>query len=338
MGVVVKKRHRLLASLAAFGCLIGVTVAAAPAVDAATGPIFTVMNTSETLPDGVWFRNSPHTADTSRITGLGVYRNEQVQLQCYAWGDAVGPYSNRLWYYVNNVTRPTVAGRADVGYLNAHYINDGKNANQVDAGVPQCGAAPPPTIANPMYNRTAAINWALAHAKDPQAYGAMCTWFVSNVLWAGGFSKTAVWSDQGRYGSAPGTKDAWWLPSFLPYFMANHSTSGLINITPDLKTNAVPQAEPGDLILYDWGTGEGISHVTFVVDLAAGDYPEVSEMGQYDMNLWDAGLNKVVHIRSSYVKRGWTYSQVNHRWLQVKYPHMKAYLLHINGGYFTPSF
>ena len=101
-------------------------------------PIFTVMNTDETQPDGVWFRNSPHTNDTSRITGLGVYRNEQVQLQCYAFGDAVGQYQNRLWYYVTNVTRRTVAGMANQGYLNAHYINDGQVANVVDAGVPAC--------------------------------------------------------------------------------------------------------------------------------------------------------------------------------------------------------
>jgi hypothetical protein len=111
----------------------GLVVAPSLAVSAATGLIFTVMNTSETLPDGVWFRSEPHTADAIRITGFGVYKNERVQLQCYAWGDAVGPYSDRLWYYANNVTRPTVAGRVNVGYLNAHYINDGKYANVVDA-------------------------------------------------------------------------------------------------------------------------------------------------------------------------------------------------------------
>ena len=106
------------------------------------GPVFPVMNTSETLPDGVWFRNSPHTADTSRITGLGVYKGEQVQLNCYAFGDAVGPYSDSLWYYVHNVTRPTVNGMTDAGYLNAHYINDGKATNQIDAAVPACGSTP----------------------------------------------------------------------------------------------------------------------------------------------------------------------------------------------------
>jgi hypothetical protein len=96
------------------------------------------MNTSETPPDGVWFRNSPHTADTSRITGLGVYAGEQVQLQCYAFGDSVGSYNDRLWYRVTNVTRPTNNGQPNTGYLNAHYINDGKDANDIDSGVPAC--------------------------------------------------------------------------------------------------------------------------------------------------------------------------------------------------------
>lgn len=102
------------------------------------GPIFAVMNTSETLPDGVWFRNSPHEGDTSRITGLGVYMNERVELRCYAFGDAVGPYADRLWYYVVNVSRPTNDGAPNMGYLNAHFINDGKVANEVDSGVPAC--------------------------------------------------------------------------------------------------------------------------------------------------------------------------------------------------------
>lgn len=97
------------------------------------------MNTSEAPPDGVWFRNSPHTGDTDKVTGHGVYAGDSVSLRCYAWGDAVGPYGDKLWYYVTNLTRPTVpGGAANVGFLNAHYINDGKAANVVDAGVPAC--------------------------------------------------------------------------------------------------------------------------------------------------------------------------------------------------------
>ncbi|HEY5195472.1 MAG TPA: hypothetical protein VIJ51_00435 [Solirubrobacteraceae bacterium] len=112
---------------------------AQPVAAAAPGlPVFGVMNTDSPPPDGVWFRNSPRLADTDRVTGHGVYMNEQVQLQCYGWGDAVGPYNDTLWYRVVNLTRPTNAGVANVGWLNAHYINDGKAANQVDGGVPAC--------------------------------------------------------------------------------------------------------------------------------------------------------------------------------------------------------
>ena len=120
-------------------------VAAAPPV-AAAAPVFPVFNTSEQSPDGVWFRNSPHTADTDRVTGHGVYAGDNVRLDCYAFGDAVGQYGNTLWYWVVNLTRTTVpsSGAANTGYLNAHYVNDNAPSRQVDAGVPACGATPPP--------------------------------------------------------------------------------------------------------------------------------------------------------------------------------------------------
>jgi hypothetical protein len=96
-----------------------------PSALPAAAPVFPVMNTNESPPDGVWFRNSPRTADTARITGLGVYAGEQVRLDCHAWGDSVGRYGNRLWYRTQNLSRLTAAGRSNSGYLNAHYVNDG---------------------------------------------------------------------------------------------------------------------------------------------------------------------------------------------------------------------
>jgi hypothetical protein len=102
-------------------------------------PVYTVMNTSETAPDGVYFRDSAQTADTRRITGLGVYRTEQVQVTCYVRGDAVGPYGNVTWYRVSNVSRPvTHDGYQNVGYVNTHYVDDGIAANQAAPGVPAC--------------------------------------------------------------------------------------------------------------------------------------------------------------------------------------------------------
>jgi hypothetical protein len=133
--------HRAMTPVVVVATLVAAPVlAAGPA--RADSPVFRAMNTSETPPDGVWFRNSPHTGDTDRVTGHGVYANESVQLSCYAFGDAVGPYTDSLWYYVKNVARPTHDGVTNVGYLNAHYIDDGANANQVDAGVPACNATP----------------------------------------------------------------------------------------------------------------------------------------------------------------------------------------------------
>lgn len=326
----VAKRHRVFGLLIALVLAAGVFgIVSTGAASAGTGIVRSVVNAN----GGVYWRAKPDWNTPIKVSRHGVYNGDRVELECYVRGGTVPPYDNNpLWYQAKIVSGFGIGS----GLVNDHFIDTGTNVpNQPVEGVPGCGSSP--VVVNAFYNRTAAINWALAHAKDPQAYGAMCTWFASNVLWAGGFPKTAVWTNQGHYGSAPGTKDAWWLPSFLPYLRAHASTT-TIDITSDFKTNAVPQAEPGDLILYDWGNGEGISHVAFVVDIASGQYPEVAEMGQYDFGILDAAVNKVVHVRSSYVKRGWTYSAVHHEWLQKKYPHVKAYLLHINGGYFVPSF
>jgi hypothetical protein len=196
-----RPRLVLAVTLAAVITTLGLTTAATHA-SAASGPIFTVMNTSETLPDGVWFRNSPHTADTDRVTGHGVYMNEQVQLQCYAWGDAVGPYNNTLWYYALNVTRPSNAGVTNQGYLNAHYINDGKSANQIDAGVPQCGAPGPTSVyyspypnttSYPPYNQVADADF----SSTEWATGTCDPTVAANL--PNGVSKLAGWS-LGRLG------------------------------------------------------------------------------------------------------------------------------------------
>jgi hypothetical protein len=137
-------RGRLIAGLLALTVLAATIGWSLSPASAGAAPVFAVMNTSETPPDGVWFRNSPHTANTDRVTGHGVYRGERVQLSCYAWGDAVGAYHNRLWYQVTNVTRPRggANGRVNAGYLNAHYVDDGMLANQVAPGVPPCDATP----------------------------------------------------------------------------------------------------------------------------------------------------------------------------------------------------
>jgi len=176
------------------------------------------------------------------------------------------------------------------------------------------------------YNRTAAVSWAMANAQDPQGSGGLCTWFVSQALWAGGMPETADWE--------PGTRSSVYVQDLVNYLTSSNDAT-LINITSDLTTNAVPQAEPGDIIVYSWD-GTTLDHMAFVVGIASGQYPEVSEWGQFDFTThpW----YKVFNPSSPYVERGWTWSVIHNVWLQVKNPNMKAYLLHINGGYFASSF
>lgn len=88
---------------------------------------------------GVYFRNSPNWDDSSRITGVGVYNGDRVQLVCGAFGGTVGPYANRWWSYVQNLTRPS----AGSGWVNAHFIDDGMPANTPSPGEPTCGAGSP---------------------------------------------------------------------------------------------------------------------------------------------------------------------------------------------------
>ena len=119
---------------------------ATPAMTTANGPIYTVKNTSETLPDGVYFQHSlqadPACPTPTPTYKFGVFKNERVRVSCWASGDAV--YGDQVWYYVYNVTRPFIAGgRSNKGWLSAHYVNDGMTANHVAPGVPRCSSPLP---------------------------------------------------------------------------------------------------------------------------------------------------------------------------------------------------
>jgi hypothetical protein len=111
-----------------------------PATATPSGPNYTVKNTSETPPDGVYFRHSmqldPAQPTPTPTTGFGVFMNEQVRVACWTWGDAV--YGDRVWYYAYNITRPNVAGRPNKGWIDAHYVDDGMTANHPAPGIPQC--------------------------------------------------------------------------------------------------------------------------------------------------------------------------------------------------------
>jgi len=239
----------------------------------------------------------------------------------YWYRIASSPWNNRYYAPANT-------------FMNGDPWN-GPYRHDTDLAVPDCGGVntgqgaskTPRAVANPTYNRSAAVSWALAHAQDPQGSGALCAWFVSNALWAGKLPQGPSWR--------PGAAASRWVDDLVNYLRSNDSVSWT-DITHNLTTNAVPAAEPGDLIAYDWDDDGALDHVSFVVGIASGQYPEVSEWGQinFSWHLWYRGFKP----RSPYVSRGWTYSQVDHEWLQREHKNMRAYLLHINGGYFLPSY
>jgi Putative amidase domain len=218
----------------------------------------------------------------------------------------------------------------NVGYLNAHYINDGQVANQVDADVPECGSTAPtqPTPAPPpnaFYNPANAVAWALGNAEDSQFNGDECAWFVSNALWAGGFPQSAVWTSSGSHDRVPGSQTAWTVPELVTYLKDNFSTQWIP--LGNMSVNAVPQAAPGDIIVYSWDDGQTLDHMSFVTGIASGQYPTISEWGQVKFWPW----NYLDNPNSPYVSLGWTWSQMAHEWLQTEYHgHAQAYLLHFN--------
>jgi hypothetical protein len=194
-------------------------------------------------------------------------------------------------------------------------------------------AAPAGADSAPGYNRNAAVAWATANAQDSQGSGALCTWFVSQALWAGGLPQTSDWqqNDQDQ-----GTHDATYVDGLVNYLVSN-GLATWTDITGDMSpdVNVVPEAEPGDIIVYDWNDGgTQFDHMSFVVDTVSGGYPEVAEWGQFDFNPWDY----VDNPSSPYVTRGWTYSVMHNEWLQTEHPGMLAHLLHINNGYYVGTF
>jgi hypothetical protein len=105
--------------------------------------------------------------------------------------------------------------------------------------------------------------------------------------------------------------------------------------------NDIPLAEPGDIIAYSWGGEDAngryqIDHLAFVVGASDTDayYPTVVEWGQLNWDL-PKGIKYEVDNPSVHVPpRGWTYSEVQGKYLQAEDGHqnMTAYLLHFNGG------
>jgi hypothetical protein len=286
---------------------------APPAAPAASGLIFSIFNAD----GGVFYRDSPSWSDTRRIPGVGVYDGDRVELICGRLGTSVGPYDNRAWSLVRNLSRPV-----GEGWVNEHFIDDGAPSNSFLAAEPQCGAAG----AGVTYNRTAAVRWARLHAQDAPPYPAACTWFVSQALWQGGLPKTTDWTSVGSHGrlqKRPGTVAAWAVPDFIRYMLRRYPRSNFTQL--NFRTNKVPAAQPGDVIAYDWyGKSstrdlDDLQHLGLITSIEPGQYPEVAEWSIYD------GTE-----HTPYFSRGWTYSVKTHGWLQQEFPNVQAFLLHIN--------
>ncbi len=142
------RARRKAVAIAAALTLAGVGLAAVAPTAGASVATFPVMNTSESMPDGVWFRNSPRQNDTNRETGFGVYAGESMAVDCFSWADPVGQYNNHIWYRGLDVSRPTVNGHSNYGWMNTHYVNDGMTVDRAARGVPDCNAsAPSSTVA-----------------------------------------------------------------------------------------------------------------------------------------------------------------------------------------------
>jgi hypothetical protein len=155
---------------------------AAPA-SAGTGLVYSVVNAD----GGVYYRNSPHWSDTSATPGVGVYNGDRVELICGAWGDAVGPYANRRWHLLTNLSRSV-----GNGWVADRFLNTPNAANQPTLGEPECGATPPATPAQQ------AVNWALARVGQP-VYQGYCLSFVYDAYGSAGVN----------IGAAPTAVD-WW--------------------------------------------------------------------------------------------------------------------------------
>lgn len=307
--------------------LVGVALAAGATVvlpSAATAA--PVIHVAGTDGQGVIIRGEPNRS-SARLGWVG--EGQVPQRHCATIGESVGNVS--VWFYVTD--------DGISGYIPSYY-DDSSYSSLADLtakyGIPECGSTAPAAepvpsapveTANPTYNRSAAAEWAQAHARDGQGNGALCTWFVSQALWAGGLPSTPEWQK--------GTRSSTWVGELVDYLWRNDLASWY-DITANFSTNAVPEAEVGDVIVYDWEGDNQLDHAAFVVNFAPGQYPEVSEQGQLGSmpNVW----YRLMTPSSPYVKRGWTYSELHHQWLQKDNASMRAYLLHINGGYLVSSY
>jgi hypothetical protein len=330
--------RRIVVAAATLACLL------APAANA--WAISAPIQISGTNGEGIFIRPEPN---TSRPALGWMPEGASPEYTCFTHGETIGNVS--VWFYV---TYNGVTGYYASFYDNSSYQNDAELTAKY--GVPACGggsvpppqpvpagsssgSSPPPSneSSDASLNRAAAVTWAEAHATQTPPDAAACTWFVSQALWAGGLPQTAEWTSSGSHGSVPvltkrqGSVDAWAVPNFVSYIRTTYPDSTFTRL--NFRVNNVPTAQPGDAIVYAENGGASVGnastidsaldHAALVVDDARGtQYPEVAE--------WGANDHGPIGGAVKYTRRGWTWSDVSHEWLQVKYPKIQAFLLHID--------
>ena len=246
-------------------------------------------------------RNGPGTMYT--VLGT-VSAGAQIKLGCWSpGGEAKGPYGkSTIWY--------RVIGRS--GYISDAMVYTGSD----DPVTQKCSN----TLAPPnSYNREAAANWATANVYGDHRYsdrqGGDCTWFASQALWAGSVPQTRDWTSDPEFGSDEPPRSARVADDFKNYLVNESAFATIKELS--WTQNDVPEAELGDLIVYDLhgpkeqaGADGVIDHV-MVITKFSGQYPEVS------------GHTADVE------NHGWTHSQYFNTWMEKAYPGARVYLIHI---------
>lgn len=208
-------------------------------------------------------------------------------------------------------------------YITDYYTSTPGLAGGYTAGIPQCGSAPPTPTPQPIYNRTAAVNWAVNNYNQsngsPLYYsGDDCTYFVSQGLWAGGIPMNADWTNNSKDSSKlssrfwnPGpTKTATDADIFKNYVVNNHIAT-IKEVS--WSDNTAGGAQVGDIIGYDWkGPADGIlDHLAIVTSVNAQGYPSVSQHSPSRLN------------------RFWSWDPAGNNWIQNTHPGSRVYLIHI---------
>lgn len=260
-------------------------------------------------------RTGPST-DAKKIGSLSP--GDRPEYLCHATGERIGGgpgVGTTLWWQVRYEGR--------LGYYSSAYDNVPYDRQSNIAGyyhIYRCGSklAMQPSYG---YDRGLAVWWALQYARDlqPKYPDSGCTWFVSQAMWAGRMPQSERWRDPivGRIPRvATYAEDLYW---YLRDEL--HATVIPLNARLAPGKNAVPEAQVGDLIAYDWEGDGHVSHMSIIVHMSPGFYPDVAEWGTAD----GPGT------RSSYAWRGWTWSENQHKWLQEVYgDKVTPYLIHLS--------